>query len=104
VEIVKEFLVSQGIAAEKITTSALGEEKPLDEAVVAQLESLNPQPAPAARASDKAGMQFAYQRRVDITLLPANAGSKRFYPNGAPDSEILWQKSTPSLSVIEKDQ
>jgi outer membrane protein OmpA-like peptidoglycan-associated protein len=104
VDIVKAFLISQGIAADKITTTAVGEEQPLDKETVATLESQNPNPAPAARARNAAGMQLAYQRRVDITLLPKKAESKRFYPNGAPDSQILWQLPTPSRSMVEKEQ
>ena len=103
VAIVKEFLVSQGIAADKITTTALGEKEPLDREAVAQLESQNPETAPAARARDAAGMILAYQRRVDITLLPANTMSMRFYPNAAPDSHILWQQPAPSRQMIGKE-
>lgn len=102
--LVKGFLVSQGIPEDKISVTAVGEEKPLDTEMVKQLESQNPQPAPAARARDLAGTQFAYQRRVDITLLPASTDSLRFYPNNAPDSQLLWQKASPAKGVIEKEQ
>jgi len=104
VELVKAFLVSQGIAAEKISTTAVGEEQPLDKESVTKLESQNPQRAPATRTLDAAGVQLAYQRRVDIALLPANRESARFYPNGAPDAPILWQKAAPSPRVMEKEQ
>jgi len=104
VEIVKGFLISQGIAAEKLVVSAVGEEQPLDKEAVEKLESQNPQPAPEARAADVTGMLLAYQRRVDIALLPANMESPRFYPNAAPDSSLLWQKTTLPLSMIEKDK
>src|SRR6266481_1716070 len=40
-ELTKQFLVSQGIAAEKIETTSEGIEKPLDEQFVAQLEASN---------------------------------------------------------------
>jgi len=103
-ELVKGFLISQGIPEDKISVTAVGEEQPLSQEAVAQLESLNPNPAPAARARDAAGMQYAYQRRVDITLLPANTESKRFFPNNAPDSQLLWQKLSPSKKVLEKEQ
>jgi len=104
VQIVKGFLISQGIAPEKLATSAVGEEQPLDSDAVAQLEAQNPQPAPAARAKDTTGMQLAYERRVDIALLPSNMVSPRFYPNAAPDATLLWQRLAPPLSVIEKDK
>jgi hypothetical protein len=104
VALAKEFLVSQGIVADKITTSAVGVEQPLAREEVGRLESQNPEPAPAARARDAAVMQLAYERRVDITLLPTKAESKRFYPNAAPDSDVLWQKAAPPLRVIEKEK
>jgi hypothetical protein len=103
-EVVKAFLISQGIAEKKIAMSAVGEEMPLDAESVAKLESQNPQPAPATRKLNAAGMQLAYERRVDIALLPTNMESARFYPNGAPDAQILWQKAVPPKSVIEKEQ
>jgi outer membrane protein OmpA-like peptidoglycan-associated protein len=100
VQIVKEYLVSQGISA----VSSEGKEQPLDPQAVAQLETNNPEPAPAGMTCDTACMQLAYQRRVDIVLLPANTESKRFYPNAAPDSALLWQRPSPPVSAIEKDQ
>lgn len=100
----KQFLVSQGIAAEKIETTSEGIEKPLDEQVVAQLEASNPTPLPADRADQKSTTLFAYQRRVDIVLTPTNAESARFYPAQAPDLEILWQRPKPARDDVEKDQ
>jgi len=104
VDLVKGFLVSQGIATEKLITSAVGEDQPLEKEAVANIEAQNPQPAPPAWAKDLAGMQLAYERRVDIALVPANVESPRFYPNGAPDAKLLWQKTTPSQNVIEKEK
>ena len=103
-ELVKGFLVSQGIAGNKITVSAVGKEQPLDKESVAKLESKNPQPAPATRTLNAASVQLAYERRVDIALLPANMESARFYPNAAPDAPILWQKIAPQQRVIDKEQ
>jgi hypothetical protein len=100
----KQFLVSQGIAAEKIETTSEGIEKPLDEQVIAQLEASNPTPLPADRADQKSTTLFAYQRRVDIVLTPTNAESARFYPAQAPDLEILWQRPKPARDDVEKDQ
>src|SRR5215813_13441808 len=42
VQTVKDFLVSQGIAADKIDTSAFGKQKPLDKATVSDLQARNP--------------------------------------------------------------
>jgi len=38
---------------------------------------------------------------VDIVLVPTNAQSERFYPNGAPDSLVIWQKPKPPLKTVE---
>jgi hypothetical protein len=101
VQRVKEFLVLQGIAAEKIDTAAYGEQKPLDKAMVADLQNRNPNQAPAKRVRDSQATWLAYNRRVDIVLVPTNAESARFYPNQAADFEILWQKRKPSRKAVE---
>ena len=100
---VKEFLVSQGIAADKISTSANGDENPLDRATVIDLQTRNPNQPQQTRIRNFRATWLAYNRRVDIVLLPTNAGSLRFYPNQAADSEILWQRSKPARSVVESN-
>jgi len=100
---VKEFLVSQGIAGDKITTSANGEESSLDKATVIDLQSRNPNQPQETRIRNFRATWLAYNRRVDIVLLPTNAESLRFYPNQAADSEILWQRSKPARSVVESN-
>jgi len=101
VQRVKDFLISQGIAAEKIDTSVNGKQKPLDKATVSDLQNRNPNQPPEKRVRDSRATWLAYNRRVDITLVPTNAESERFYPNEAPDSEILWQIRRPSRSAVE---
>ena len=101
---VKDFLVSKGIAQEKIETASFGREKPLDKDAVNQLQLQNPNPAPERRAKDARATWLAYNRRVDIVLQPKNVESLRFYPNGAPDSEILWQLARPRDSAIGQNQ
>jgi hypothetical protein len=101
VQCVKDFLVSQGIPAEKIDTSAYGKQKPLDKATVSGLQMQNPNPAPEKRVRDSQATWLAYNRRVDVSLIPTNAESERFYPNQAPDSQILWQKPKPPRTAVE---
>jgi hypothetical protein len=101
VQRVKDFLVSQGIAEEKLDTSAYGKQKPLDKATVSELQTRNPSQPPAKLARDSRATWLAYNRRVDIVLMPTNAESLRFYPNEAPDSQILWQRPKPPRSVVE---
>jgi outer membrane protein OmpA-like peptidoglycan-associated protein len=98
---VKNFLVSQGIAAEKIDTTAYGESKQLDEATVTDLQSRNPNPPSETRVRDSRTTWLAYNRRVDIVLIPSNAESEQFYPNQTPDSQILWQRPKPVRSAVE---
>jgi hypothetical protein len=99
---VKDFLVSEGVTAEKIDTSAYGKDKPLDKATVIDLQARNPNQTPKDRISKFRATWLAYNRRVDIVLLPTNAESARFYPQQAADSQILWQRPKPARSVVEK--
>ena len=99
---VKDFLVSEGVDVEKIDTSAYGKEKQLDKATVIDLQARNPNQTPEERIHSFRATWLAYNRRVDIVLLPTNAESARFYPQQAPDSGILWQRPKPERAVIEK--
>jgi OmpA family/PEGA domain len=101
VQRVKDFLVSQGIAAEKIDTSAYGKQKQLDKATISDLQTRNPNPPPEKWVRDTRTTWLAYNRRVDIVLMPGNAESVPLYPNQAPDSQILWQIPKPARSTIE---
>ena len=99
---VKDFLVAQGVGADKIDIAGKGKEDPLDKAAVIDLQTQNPNQPPETRVKNFEATWLAYNRRVDIVLLPSNAESTRFYPNQADDSEILWQRRKPSLAVIEQ--
>jgi hypothetical protein len=103
VQRVKDFLVSQGIAAEKIDTSAYGKQKPLDKATVSDLQTRNPNQPPEKWVRDSRATWLAYNRRVDVVLIPTNAESERFYPNQAADSEILWREQKPARSSVEEN-
>jgi len=101
VQRVKDFLVLQGIAAEKIDTSAYGKQKPLDKATVSNLQTQNPNQPPEKWVRDSRATWLAYNRRVDIVLMPTNSESVRLYPNQAPDSQVLWQIPKPARSAVE---
>ena len=101
VQRVKDFLVSQGIAAEKIDTAGYGKQKPLDKTTVSNLQTQNPNKPPDKWVRDSHTTWLAYNRRVDIVLVPTNAESEQFYPNQAADSEILWQRPKPARSTVE---
>jgi hypothetical protein len=66
---VKNFLVSQGIAPEKIDSAAYGKQKQLDKAMVSDLQTRNPNPLPQTLGArfpcDLAGLQSACRSRSD---------------------------------------
>ncbi len=79
VERIKQYLVEQGISADKVETAAYGKDQPLDQATVKTLESTNPQhaaeDADAANPSRLAGLQpprgyhpAAFRQEVDAVL------------------------------------
>jgi hypothetical protein len=66
------------------------------------LQARNPNVTPEDRIRNFRATWLAYNRRVDIILLPKNAESERFYPQQAADSQVLWQRPKPARSVVEK--
>ena len=104
VERIKQYLVDQGISADKIQTAAYGKERPMEKSEVKTLESTNPNPAPKVRARNGQGTWYAYNRRADIILLPSGKKSAQFYPNNADDCGIIWQIPKPALKKVEAAQ
>ena len=104
VERIKQYLVEQGIAADKVQTAAHGKESPIDKKAVKELEATNPNQPPKARLKNVEGDWLAYNRRADIVLLPSEKKSAQFYPHNADDSQIIWQVPKPTLKKIEADQ
>ncbi len=104
VERIKQYLVDQGIAADKVQTAAYGKERPLDKATVGTLESTNPNTPPKPRLKDKRADWLAYNRRADIVLLPSGKKSAQFFPHNADDSSLIWQVPKPTLKKVEADQ
>lgn len=104
VQRVKNFLISHGVPENKIETQASGEEKPLDKATVIELQVKNPNQPPETRVRNFRATWLAYNRRVDVILLPTNRESLQFYPNNANDSDLLWQIAKPSDAVIQQNQ
>jgi len=104
VERIKQYLVDQGISADKVQTAAYGKERPLDKGTVSSLESTNPNAPPKARLKDKRTDWLAYNRRADIVLLPSGKKSAQFFPHNADDSGLIWQMPKPALKKVEADQ
>jgi outer membrane protein OmpA-like peptidoglycan-associated protein len=101
---VKEFLVSQGITEDKIDASAFGDAKQLEKSTVIELQTQNPEQPPETRVQNFRATWLAYNRRVDVVLLPTNRESLKFYPNASPDSQILWQRAKPALSAVQQSE
>ena len=104
VERIKQYLVDQGISADKIQTAAYGKERPMEKSEVKTLESTNPNPAPKARARNAQGTWYAYNRRADVILLPSGKKSAQFYPNNADDSGNHLADPKPALKKVEAAQ
>lgn len=100
-ELVKDYLVSRGIAAEKVETRAEGKDSQLDDQRVENLQSQNSKKPQQWMIQRKKSTWLAYNRRVDIILEPAGQESTATYPNDSPDARVLWQRPAPSLKTVE---
>lgn len=100
-ELVRNYLVSQGIPADKIEIRAEGKDRELDEKEVDKLQSQDTQKPQKWMISRQKVTWLAYNRRVDIILQPVGQQSTEAYPNGVPDARVLWQRPEPKLKVVE---
>lgn len=100
-ELVKNFLVSQGIPADKIETRAEGKEQQLSEKQVSQLQSKDTEKPDNWEQRHSKATWLAYNRRVDIVLEPTGQQSAKEYPNDTTDARLLWQRPEPSLKTVE---
>ncbi len=97
--IVKNYLVSQGVPADLIDIKAFGKMQNLSLSEVKQLESENPnKPATIRHWADEV---LAHNRRVDTVLMPDNLRSTPTYPYNAPDVTILHMRPMPSLKRVK---
>ena len=104
VERIKQYLVDQGVAADKVETAAYGKDRPMAQDDVNNLEGMNPQMPPAKRFKTKTAKRndwLAYNRRADIVLQPSGKKSTQFFPHGADDSDIIWQVPKPALKKVQ---
>jgi hypothetical protein len=104
VERIKQYLVDQGIAADKVETAAYGKDRPMDRMTVKDLEGMNPNMPPKARLRNVRGDWYAYNRRADIVLQPSGKKSTQFFPHNADDSGLIWQIPKPTLKKVQADQ
>jgi hypothetical protein len=99
-EQVKNYLASQGIAADKIQIQADGKTRQLSENDVSTLQAQDKQKPDKWMKRNKKATWMAYNRRVDIVLEPSGTKSTEAYPNGASDARVLWQRAQPSLHEV----
>jgi len=95
---VKEYLVSLGIPASKIETVANGSTQPLNPSTVTLLHNENPN-----KVADHETIQelvWAYNRRVDIVLLPKDVRSTQYFPGDAPEARFLADSDWPGQKEI----
>lgn len=101
-EAVKDYLVSHGLSASLITTSAMGKQQQLDIKKVEALQAKNPNKPEKWMKRNKKATWLAYNRRVDIVLEPQGQQSTEAYPDNAPDARILWARKEPSFKRVEQ--
>ncbi len=107
VERIKQYLVDQGVAADKVETAAYGKERPLPQDQAVGLDGMNPQMPPPKRFKTKTAKHndwLAYNRRADIVLQPSGKKSTQYFPHGADDSDIIWQVPKPPLKKVQAAQ
>lgn len=101
IAVVKNYLVSHGVAADRIQVRAEGEEQQLDEKQVEELQSQNAQKPENWMVQHAKTTWLAYNRRVDVILEPVGQESTKAYPNDAKHVRLLWQRSEPRLKAVE---
>jgi outer membrane protein OmpA-like peptidoglycan-associated protein len=98
-DIVKNYLVSQGVPADLIDVKAFGKTQNLSLDEVKHLEGENPNKP--ANIRQWVNEVLAHNRRVDTALMPDNLRSTPAYPYNAPDVTIIHMRPMPSLSKIK---
>jgi outer membrane protein OmpA-like peptidoglycan-associated protein len=103
--IVKQFLVDQGVPSARIEATSYGETRNLTSTEVEGLLTKTGCPDEFYKPRNREVTSLAVNRRVDLVLAPDGSSSERYY--SCPDSKewrILWQRAKPSRSLIEKNQ
>jgi hypothetical protein len=100
-ELVKDYLVSQGVPANEIEVRADGKNEELAQTQVRQLQAKDPQSPPKWMAAHKKSTWLAYNRRVDIIREPAGQQSVEAFPNDAPNARLVWERPQPRLRSVE---
>ena len=100
-ERVKQYLISAGVPAGNIQLVAQGKDQQLSAATIRDLEQRNPNQARRMRRNWQS-VVWAYNRRVDIVLLPTGVASVQFFPHHVDDVNLLQNAEWQSRRVIER--
>jgi len=98
-DVVKAYLTSAGVPEDKIETVAQGKDQPLDVDAVKSLNEQNPNKPDKSLGSFQ-DIVWAYNRRVDIVLLPKQERSLQYFPGAAPEAKLLLDNGWPEQSEI----
>jgi hypothetical protein len=96
---VKQYLESLGVPGSNIETVAQGKEHPLDANTVKALHQQNPNKAPKPLGSFRE-LVWAYNRRVDVVLLPKGEQSTQYFPGTASEVKLLFSPEWPGQKDI----
>jgi len=87
---VKTCLVKEDVPEDNIDIVAVGKKQNLTSADVLTLHEANPN-KPSFVKHNSPALVWAYNRRVDVTLLPTKQNSTQFYPGNADEAKMLFQ-------------
>ncbi len=100
-KLVRDYLVANGVPADKIKTEAKGKTDQLQMKKVEELQAKDPQKPEKWMAKKEKTTWLAYNRRADVILEPKGQASTEMYPNDVADAKILWQRPEPSWKKVE---
>jgi hypothetical protein len=103
-ERVRAFLIDLGVPAHSIRVEFKGEQQLLDTNAVNQLEATNASPAAAERAKAQRDTEWAYNRRVDLSITPAGIDSVKAYPHDVDGSDLIFTPRRQPIQAIEAKQ
>jgi hypothetical protein len=100
--LIRDFLVSQGVPADKIQIRAEGKDQQLNMKKVEALQAQDPEKPEKWMSKHAKTTWLAYNRRADVILQPRDIQSNEDYPNDVADARILWQRPEPSLRKVQQ--
>jgi hypothetical protein len=103
-EEVRAFLLDMGVPYDKIVIQAQGSKQVLDKNTVKMLDAQNPSQPPAARAKNAKATWLAYNRRVDVVVMPAAVESVKIFPHDAKGSALIFNQNLQNSRKVEDNQ